>query len=339
MGRKETFSNGMRMLAAILLLLLGSLAGLAAANEEPVPWQAEQVAELHPYHHKEASGLAPSRRRDDLLWLINDSGSRPQLHAITTEGKSLGYVTLQGGWNVDWEDLASFELDGKPYLAIGDIGDNRARRRTSLIYVVEEPELKGKRFPRQTKVPVAWRLRFRYPPGPRDAEAMAVDAQEEAIYLISKFEMPKRLYRLPLRPSVTDQKRPQPVEAERLGSVTLPLPEKQRLTTWQQWQGAIRALLVTSMAFDSAGKQAVLLSYNRAFYYQREEGERWLTTLAREPKIIALEPRLQQYEGICFSADGRAIFVVCERKKPGAGFLVRIDLPKPVPKEMKNKKE
>ncbi len=326
-----------RLFFALWLLLGADFAW--AEPDSPSAWQPELVAELHPQLHKEASGLAPSRRRDDMLWLINDSGAKPQLHAITTEGKSLGFVTLQGGWNYDWEDLASFELDGKPYLAIGDIGDNRARRKKSSIYVVEEPELSGKRFPKDAKIPVAWRIRFTYPPGPRDAEAMAVDAQEGAIYILSKFEVPKKMYRLPLKPPLADDKRPEPLEAERLGSVTIPMPEKQRLSTWRDWRGALRTLLVTSMAFDPTGQQAVLLTYNKVFYYRREEGQSWLAALAQEPKTIVLEPRAQQYEGVCFSQDGRAIYVVCERKKPGVGFLVRIDLPEADLQRIKEKAE
>lgn len=318
----------MRLVVASLLFMAVGVLDFARAAESLPPFQAQQVAELHPQHHKEASGLAPSRRRDDLLWLINDSGARAQIQAITTEGKLLGHVTLHGGWNYDWEDLASFELDGKPYLAIADMGDNRARRKSCVIYIVEEPMLKGEKFPKDTKVPVAWKLRFRYPPGPRDAEAMAVDAEEGAIYLLSKFEVPKKLYRLPLRPPVREgQKQPAILDAERLGPVTIPLPQKQKLTNWKAWKGALRALLVTSMAFDPKRKQAVLITYNRAFYYQQQKRQSWLAVLAQEPTSILLEPRAQQYEGVCFSRDGKSIYVVCERKKPSAGFLVRINLP------------
>ncbi|MEM7264311.1 MAG: hypothetical protein AAF488_20180, partial [Planctomycetota bacterium] len=92
-----------------------------ASFEDPV-----FVGNLTSEEVREASGLAPSRRRDDVLWVINDNGAEPRLYPLRTDGRDLGSFKLPEGteWNEDWEDLDSFEYDGSPYLVVGDIGDN-----------------------------------------------------------------------------------------------------------------------------------------------------------------------------------------------------------------------
>ncbi len=88
----------------------------------------------------EASGLARSNRHNEILWTMNDDGP-PVVYAIGTDGSDVGSLTLRHARNVDWEDLAAFELDGTPYLLIADTGDNEANRPYATIYVVEEPEI------------------------------------------------------------------------------------------------------------------------------------------------------------------------------------------------------
>src|SRR5262245_9114395 len=72
----------------------------------------------------EASGIAVSNRRDDVLWVHNDSGNPHELFAVDVRGGSLGRVQIDDARLGDWEDMASFRLDGRPYLVVGDVGDN-----------------------------------------------------------------------------------------------------------------------------------------------------------------------------------------------------------------------
>lgn len=46
---------------------------------------------------REASGMACSHRRDDVLWILNDSGNPPVLYAVTTGGVSVAAFTVTGG--------------------------------------------------------------------------------------------------------------------------------------------------------------------------------------------------------------------------------------------------
>lgn len=88
----------------------------------------------------EASGLARSNHHNDIVWTMNDKGP-PALYAIGTNGSQYGSVTILNASNIDWEDLAAFELDGKPYLLVADTGDNESKRSHSRIYIIEESEI------------------------------------------------------------------------------------------------------------------------------------------------------------------------------------------------------
>jgi hypothetical protein len=49
------------------------------------------------------------------------------------------------------------------------------------------------------------------------------------------------------------------------------------------------------------------------FLYRRPNGQSWETALADFPKVLEL-PSLKQAESICFSADGRHLFVTSEKR-------------------------
>ena len=71
---------------------------------------------------------------------MNDEGP-PALYAIGINGSEYGSVTILNASNIDWEDLAAFELDGKSYLLAAHTGDNESKRSHSTIYIIEESEI------------------------------------------------------------------------------------------------------------------------------------------------------------------------------------------------------
>ncbi|MGI9571502.1 MAG: hypothetical protein ACR2PH_17575, partial [Desulfobulbia bacterium] len=79
----------------------------------------------------EASGMVASRRHKNLLWVINDGGNPPLIHAVGLDGSNRGQVRIRNAPNKDWEDLAAFQFDGYPYLLIADCGDNNRIRKSS----------------------------------------------------------------------------------------------------------------------------------------------------------------------------------------------------------------
>ncbi|MCP5091857.1 MAG: hypothetical protein GY949_13135, partial [Gammaproteobacteria bacterium] len=211
----------MHRLTLILILLSASAcsdAGNAPTSVKTPDLRAVVIGKLEDPVIREASGMARSLRQENILWVINDNGAKEWVHAINPRGARRGEFDLKKSNNKDWEDLASFRLDGIPYLMIADIGDNDARHKTRTLYFVEEPEAAKKK-----KEKIAWQVNFKYPNGPRDAEAAAVDVDNGRALILSKRDIPPSLYELPLQ--TDDDKK---VTAKWLGTIrSLPAPSRQ----------------------------------------------------------------------------------------------------------------
>lgn len=257
----------------------------------------------------ESSGLAFSRRTEDLLWSHNDSGRRPRLYALGLDGRDRGAVLVEGAFEVDWESLGAFERDGRAYLAIADTGDNFSWRRTSQIVVIEEPPLVGERFAEDATAQVVQRIRFRYEDGPRDCEALAIDDATGDAILLSKRNEPPVLYRLSLAEDAegeTDIR-----VARRIGEVPGIPPPTETDVAERRWLGRYSAM-PTGLDFSRDGRYAAVVTYKDAYLFTRLEGESWQTSLARTPERIPLPP-LRQAEAIAFGPESRSLFVTSER--------------------------
>jgi hypothetical protein len=292
--------------AAVVLGIFFFLPAMAAdtpAYRGPV--MAGQLAEPK---NQETSGLTASHRMPGVLWTHNDSGGDPVLFAVNADGSLRGKVRVDGVHNFDWEDVASFELDGKAWLVAADIGDNFALRPTGcMLHVLTEPESVSLSPDRELTVAPAYSINFVYEDGARDAESLAVDVKERAIYLLSKREDIPRLYRLPLAPMTGSE----PVVAKFVGLVPhLPKPTVLQRNVRLPSQG-FRGW-PTAMDFSHDGTLALVLVYEAPLLFPRAPGESWAEALSHEP--VRLAPHeLPQAEGACFSADDRAIFVASEK--------------------------
>src|SRR5688500_8741038 len=171
---------------------------LASAAEQSTYVGPLAAGSLEAPPKQEASGLAISRHSPDILWTHDDSGGAPVLYAVDTSGKKRGSLRLRGVKNDDWEDLASFQRDGKAWLLIADTGDNDAERDTVRLHVVEEPVVAQLNPAKDIEAAPAYSLRLRYEDGSRDCESVAVDPVEGVVYLLTKRDAPARLYRVPL---------------------------------------------------------------------------------------------------------------------------------------------
>ena len=295
-----------RLIRRILPLLL--LAGCSTA-EQPATLQFEVAGRLEDTRIVEASGLARSQREPGILWTVNDSG-KPYLYALDHEGRHLGRVDLNKSDHRDWEDLTSFSLDGDPYLLIADIGDNDAKRKSRTIYVAKEPR------PDENKTKVDWRIDFRYPNGPRDAESAAVDIENERILILSKRDIPPALYELPLQPAGDGK-----ITATWLGTITsLPMPRRQdvelatKTKNWH-WQPV-------GMDISADNRAAVIMTYRAVYYFLRREDQDWFEALNGKPVRIGLG-NFRDAEGVAFGDDARTVYVTGEGRNP---LLLRVDL-------------
>ncbi|MCC6832397.1 MAG: hypothetical protein IT200_13710 [Thermoleophilia bacterium] len=181
------------MPAASTLLALMATAAVSAAAAPPAGAVVDRV--IRDPRITEASGLAPGLRTAGILWTHEDSGHPARLFAVRRDGRTAGVVRVPGVPATDWEALASYRDAGRPMLAIGDIGDNRATRTSVRIVVVAEPA------PRTGTVRPARVLTLRYPTGPVDAEALLVDPDGGRAFVVTKglggalFQVPPAVWR------------------------------------------------------------------------------------------------------------------------------------------------
>jgi hypothetical protein len=248
----------------------------------------------------EASGLAHSRRQSDTLWVINDGGEGPVLHAVSPDGDALGTVRIAGAENRDWEDMAAFSYEGSPWLLIADIGDNGGIRDYLTLYVVPEPDPAD-----GGEVTPAWNIRYTYPDGPHDTEAVAVDPAAGSIYVLTKRTEPAELHRLPLRPANADE-----VLTSTLVAGVESLPGRDEA-------GGLLAAAVpyhwqpTGMDIAADGSAVVILTYADVYYYPRRPAETWPEALARAPRPLGM-PLVPIAEAVAFDERGRSLFITAE---------------------------
>lgn len=291
-----------------LALLAFLLAGLGACATPPAPFPAPVVVgRMAEPRNGEASGLAASHRAPDLLWTHNDSGGDPVLYALATDGSVRGRLRVDGVTNDDWEDMASFELDGRSWLLAADLGDNFAQRAGIVLHLLEEPDPATLNPDRELTVRPAYSIHFVFEGGARDCEAVAVDPRERAIWLLSKRDVPARLYRLPLQAAPARQ----PATARLMGLVTH-LRQPTALEQLVQTPASALRGMPTAMDFAPDGSAAAVLLYGDLLLFQRRAGESWPEALARGPAVLPPHG-FPQAEAVAFSADGRSLFVCSER--------------------------
>lgn len=266
---------------------------VSASGFEPLP-------ELRSAVLTELSGLAVSRREPARLWAVNDSGNAASLVALNGRSEVVGVVPVQDGDNHDWEDLASFELDGRPWLLIADTGDNFSLRSEVALILLPEPR------PSDPGVRPERVIRFRYEDGPRDCEAVAVDAPRRRVLLADKGRTPAGLYELPLEGA--DEVR----IARRIGEfpelVHTPLPRVPTL-------GGLRGRgTPTAMSLSADGRRLAVLTYLTLSLFERGAKEDWSAVLRRAPQHSARLPRRPLFEALALSADGRSALLGTEGK-------------------------
>lgn len=238
-----------------------------------------------------------------MLWAVNDSGNGTWLHALDVRGADLGRTRLEDANAVDWEDMASFALDGQAYLLVADIGDNVAARRRYELYVVPEPAAGAK------SAAPAWKIAFTYPDGARDGESVTVDAQSERVLLLSKRDRPPRIHALPLRPPADDE----PVVAEHVGD----LPEPATALAPAGPKRLLTKLYGQPTAWDVGPHAVAVLTYARVEIWARSDGESVLDALARPPARFELA-QMAQAEALALGPDG-TVYVTGEGR--GATLL------------------
>jgi len=216
---------------------------LAAAP--PDYGKPELLATLENTDIDESSGIACGRGNKGIFWTHNDSGDRPRIYAFGRNGEDIAAFKLAGAINHDWEDIASFTLDGKHYLLVADVGDNSYSRDDCSLYLVREPVLQPGRRKVRGEVQVEMPVDFRYEDGPRNCEAVGFDPTARIVLLATKsLGAPCRIY-------------------------SLPLPRKPSRDVFvAKLVATVKVPMVTAMDVSPDGRRAILLTYGDAFEWR-----------------------------------------------------------------------
>lgn len=270
------------MILPILMLVAGCAAEAPPASAEGPCEQATMWAAL-PDDIAETSGIAASRAHPGVLWTHNDSGNDAVLFAIDSTGAILARIPVRGATNRDWEDIALGPCGGPPgeCLFIAEIGDNRERYPHVAVYRIREPD------PRTDTITTpADRIRFTYPDGPRDAEALYVS--DLGIHVIPKGRSHAiELFRLE-PPFSTAQ--------------TAPLQSLQRLQRLAPPPTSVSAQ-VTAASITPDFATVVVRGYAGIRFFQ-PDGDTLLPL--GTPATVAI-PGMPQSEAIDFLDDGRLV--------------------------------
>jgi len=250
---------------------------------------------------KEASGIAASRKNPGVLWIHNDSGNSARLYALNHAGSLLGGFYINGARCRDWEDIAvgPGPEKGREYLYIGDIGDNKARHKSVVIYRIPEPKVDPNSTQRYFMIGPAETIELVYPDGPQDAETLMVDPVNGDIYIISKRNLFCRVFR-----AASDDLTQRSVRLSQVA--VLPLA------------------LAVGGDISPDGKYIIVRSLAHASLWLRQKDKPLWQAFSQKPLNIQLiyEP---QGEAICFDDRGRGFFTVSEKAHQPIYYYAKLD--------------
>jgi hypothetical protein len=253
----------------------------------------------------EASGIQSSRRNPGAWFVHNDDG-KPVVFAIDERGRDLGSFTVDTARNRDWEDITAAPSPDGPLLVLGDIGDNNADRKHITLYFVLEPApAPDGRY--SGTAALRHRTRLAFPDGPRDCESLAYDPLGGDLLLVSKRDLPARLYGIPLVSALARDEAVlefrgeiRPASSSTSGVVTRLGP---RDLPW--------ASRPTGFDIRADGLQAAIISYRSLYIFDRLESESWPEAL-RRPPIEFRGPPGDKEEAIGYALDGSHLLVTSE---------------------------
>jgi hypothetical protein len=268
---------------------------------------AVEVGSLDPALINEASGLAISRDHDR-LYHVNDSGDGPRFFITQKDGTQTKSVSVKDFKPFDVEELALGPCPGATgtCLVLGDIGDNRLKRKfVELVFIREQGNFGDE------VTPLA-RLQFEYPDRPHDAEAMAIMPSGDLIVMTKEARggeaRAAHLFRVSSEAlaRALSNGGSKPVRFEKYGELSVPEIMKDK-----GFGG-----LVTGMSVTSDGTRFAVLTYDRAIEvaFDLQSGPLPKTSeleTAGKISIVNLV-RLPQQEAIAYDSNDRDLVYTTE---------------------------
>jgi hypothetical protein len=232
----------------------------------------------------EASGLVASRTNPGLMWCHNDSRNSSDVYLIDGNAEIKMTCRLPVP-NRDWEDIAigHGKDPDKWYIYLGDIGDNLSTYSTKFVYVFEEPTA----GPASLTLASVDTLKIQLEGGARDTETLMIDPMNNDLIIISKWETPVKMFR-----------------------VSYPFG-KGVLTARQTLEINVPEMTAGDISPD--GKEVLVKSYNKIYYWRRTDETPLEKLLASPALILPYEPEFQG-EAIAWALDGKGYYTVSESR-------------------------
>lgn len=291
--RKVSIVRLFALLGILALLVATGFAFRAGLRNQPARTFKTPVllALIQDKRIRESSGVTASPTRPDVFYTLNDSGDSARIFGFNRKGEVLREFKIRGARNVDWEDLAAATLNGKPYLFVGDIGDNAGRRSFITVYRILEPT--GRR------VSVDQTYNLSYPDEAHNAETLLVNPKSGDLMIVTKARThPAAVYYLP-RP-------------RRSGSYIL-----KKLSDIEIESNFGAGKLITGGAWSHDGRHVVLRTYLGAYEYSANDPMHWFES---EPTHIGTNLELQG-EAITYTAKDDGLVTTSEGSPCPVSFI------------------
>jgi hypothetical protein len=273
----------------ILFVLLVLIVSCKKSNDDNNNGQTAKPFESAPQEFalaggglRETSGISYSKSHQGQLWVEQDSGNPSILYLLKTDGTITDSVSITGATNRDWEDvtIGNGPENGKSYLYIGDIGDNDLKHDEYFVYRFEEPAAGVH------DVTAFDKIRFVYPDGFHDAEALVVDNNTKDIYIITKRDAKSRVYRLTY-------------------------PQNTTSVNFAQFVAELGYNGVVSACLSPLNNELIIKTYTGLYYYGKNNSN--LLSLINEVEPKALDYQMEaQGEAVSFAADASGFYTLSE---------------------------
>lgn len=260
--------------------------------------QLQILADL-PKSLEEVSGIEIVPK-SPLIWMINDSGNKPELFGLNEKGEIKKEIYIKAK-NHDWEDITS---DEKGTIYIGDFGNNKNKRKNLSIVIVEHNELDEKKaevdeiefeYPNQHKFPPKKEDRF------FDAEAFFY--YKNYLYILTKSRVKNKfgkttLYKIPAK------------KGEYVAEI---VDEFENCNDFE--------CAITAADISNDGKKVVLLSQSNVLVFTDFKDDKFLSGKVKNIPLIYPS----QKESITFK-DNNTVLITDERAGASGGNLYQLKI-------------
>ncbi|MGB1042291.1 MAG: hypothetical protein ACPGU6_02775 [Tenacibaculum sp.] len=152
-----------------------------------------------PIELEEVSGIEKIHN-SDLIWMLNDSGNKPVIYGVDTNGVVIREVKVKAK-NNDWEDITS---DAQGNLYIADFGNNNNKRKNLSVLKIKYEDLISKDEVSVEKIKFSYPVQKKFPPKKRDRffDAESLIFANNFLYFFTKSRVKNEygkttLYRIP----------------------------------------------------------------------------------------------------------------------------------------------